>query len=78
MQIIFITGNLTADCEIVASKEGADLVRFTVAANDLKVAGEEKPTFYTCRMTKTGIADYLKCVFAVKKGPGRITEKGST
>lgn len=60
MQLIFITGNLTADCEIVASKEGADLVRFTVAANDLKVAGEEKPTYYTCRMTKTGIADYLK------------------
>ena len=36
MQIIFITGNLAADCEIV------------------------KPTYYNCRMAKTGLADYLK------------------
>ena len=60
MQIIFITGNLTADCEIVAGKDSSELVRFTVAVNDLKAGSEEKSTFYTCRMSKTGIAEYLK------------------
>ncbi len=57
MQIILITGNLAADCEIVRGKDDAEFVRFTVAVNDGK---DEKPAYYNCRMAKTGLADYLK------------------
>ncbi len=60
MQNIFITGNLAADCEIVKGKDDAEFVRFNVAVNDAKAGNDEKPTYYNCRMAKTGLADYLK------------------
>ena len=59
MQTIFLSGNLAADCEIVKGKDEAEFIRFTVAAND-PAEKDEKPTYYTCRMKKTGIAEYLK------------------
>ena len=58
MQHIIITGNLTADCEIV-KKEDVEQMRFTVAVGGGK-GEDEKPTFYTCRMRKTGASEYLK------------------
>lgn len=59
MQTIFLSGNLAADCEIVKGKDEAEFIRFTVAAND-PAEKDEKPTYYTCRMRKTGVADLLK------------------
>ena len=49
-----------ADCEIVKGKDDAEFVRFNVAVNDAKAGNDEKPTYYNCRMAKTGLADYLK------------------
>ena len=60
MQIIFITGNLAADCEIVKGKDDAEFVRFNVAVNDAKAGSDEKPTYYNCRMAKTGVVERLK------------------
>ncbi len=60
MQTIIISGNLTSDCEIVKGKDNTDLMKFTVAVNDGRTPGNDKPTFYSCRMRKTGAADYLK------------------
>ena len=59
MQTILISGNLAKDCEAIQGKEGAELLRFDVAVKDGRDK-EEKPTYYTCRMKKTGIAEYLK------------------
>ena len=59
MQIILISGNLAKDCEVIQCKEGAELLRLDVAVKDARCK-EEKPTYYTCRMKKTGIAEYLK------------------
>lgn len=61
MQSIFLTGNLTADCEVQKAKDGSEYIRFTVAVNDSKTASQdEKPTFYSCRMKRTGAAELLK------------------
>ena len=60
MQTLFLSGNLAADCEIVAGKDGKEFIRFTVAAKDPLADKDEKPTYYTCRMKKTGVADRLK------------------
>lgn len=60
MQTLFLSGNLAADCEIVAGKDGKVFIRFTVAAKDPLADKDEKPTYYTCRMKKTGVADRLK------------------
>ena len=59
MQNVIISGNLAKDCEIVPGKEGNEFIRFDVAVNDGREK-EEKPTYYTCRMKKTGVAEYLK------------------
>ena len=60
MQTLFLSGNLAADCEIVSGKDNAEFIRFTVAARDPLADKEEKPTYYTCRMRKTGVSDRLK------------------
>lgn len=60
MQTLFLTGNLAADCEVVKGKDEAEFIRFTVAANEPGTDREEKPTYYNCRMRKTGVADRLK------------------
>ena len=60
MQTLFLTGNLAADCEIVSGKDEKEFIRFTVAAKDPAAEKDEKPTYYTCRMKKTGVADRLK------------------
>ena len=60
MQTLFLSGNLAADCEIVPGKEGKEFIRFVVAAKDPGADKEEKPTYYTCRMAKTGVSDRLK------------------
>lgn len=60
MQTLFLSGNLAADCEIVSGKDNAEFIRFTVAAKDPGADKDEKPTYYTCRMRKTGVADKLK------------------
>ena len=59
MQTVIISGNLAKDCEVVSSKEGNEFIRFDVAVNDSREK-EEKPTYYTCRMKKTGVSEYLK------------------
>lgn len=59
MQTMIISGNLAKDCEVITGKDGNEYIRFDVAVNDEKDK-EEKPTYYTCRMRKNGIADYLK------------------
>ena len=60
MQTLFLTGNLAADCEIVPGKEGKEFIRFVVAAKDPAAEKDDKPTYYTCRMSKTGVAERLK------------------
>lgn len=49
-----------ADCEILSGKDDAEFIRFTVADKDPTADKDEKPTYYTCRMRKTGVADRLK------------------
>ena len=60
MQTLFLTGNLAADCEIVPGKEGKEFISFVVAAKDPAAEKDDKPTYYTCRMSKTGVAERLK------------------
>ena len=60
MQTLLLSGNLAADCEIVPGKEGKEFIRFVVAAKDSAADKEDKPTYYTCRMIKTGVAERLK------------------
>ena len=60
MQTLFLSGNLEADCEIVPGKEGKEFIRFVVAAKDPAADKDDKPTYYTCRMPKTGVAERLK------------------
>ena len=60
MQTLFLSGNLAADCEIVPGKEGKEFIRFVVAAKDQSADKDDKPTYYTCRMGKTGVAERLK------------------
>ena len=60
MQTLFLSGNLAADCEIVPGKEGKEFIRFVVAAKDHAADKDDKPTYYTCRMPKTGVAERLK------------------
>ena len=60
MQTLILSGNLAADCEIVPGKEGNEFIRFTVAAKEPGADKDEKPTYYTCRMRKTGVAERLK------------------
>ncbi len=60
MQTIMICGNLTGDSEVVKGKDGSELMKFSVAVNDARSADGEKPTYYTCRMRKTGASEFLK------------------
>ena len=63
MQSIFITGNLASDCETLSGRDGAEFLKFTVAVNDSKSSascGDDKPTYYSCRMKKTGAVELLK------------------
>ena len=60
MQTLFLTGNLAADCEVVKGKDEAEFIRFTLASNEPGADREEKPTYYNCRMRKTGVAERLK------------------
>lgn len=60
MQTLILSGNLAADCEIVPGKEGNEFIRFTVTAKEPGADKDEKPTYYTCRMRKTGVAERLK------------------
>ena len=60
MQTLFLSGNLAADCEVVSGKDNKEFIRFTVAAKDPAAEKDEKPTYYTCRMAKTGVAERLK------------------
>ena len=41
-------------------KEGKEFIRFVVAAKDPAAEKDDKPTYYTCRMSKTGVAERLK------------------
>ena len=41
----------------MAGKDGKEFIRFTVAAKDPLAEKDEKPTYYTCRMAKTGVVD---------------------
>lgn len=59
MQTIIISGNLAKDAEIITAKDGGEFLRFDVAVNDGRDK-DEKPTYYSCRMKKSGVADYLK------------------
>ena len=59
MQIVSISGNLAKDCEEIQGKDGVEILRFDVAVKDGRDK-EEKPTYYTCRMRKTGVWEYLK------------------
>ena len=59
MQTVLISGNLTRDCELVSTKEGVEMLRFDVAVKDGRDK-DEKPTYYSCRMKKTGVGEYLK------------------
>ena len=59
MQIVSISGNLAKDCEEIQGKDGVEILRFDVAVKDGRDK-EEKPTYYTCRMRKTGVGEYLK------------------
>ena len=60
MQTLFLSGNPAADCEVIVGKDDKEFIRFTLAANDPLADKEEKPTWYTCRMRKTGVAERLK------------------
>ncbi len=60
MQTIMLSGNLASDCEIVRGKDGNEVMRFTVAVNDARTEGGEKATFYSCRMRKTKVSEFLK------------------
>lgn len=60
MQTLILSGNLAVCCEIVPGKEGNEFIRFTVAAKEHDADKDEKPTYYTCRMRKTGVAERLK------------------
>ena len=53
MQTLFLSGNLAADCEVVSGKDNKEFIRFTVAAKDPAAEKDEKPTYYTCRITVT-------------------------
>ena len=57
MQSIFIAGNLAADCETIQGKEGSEFLKFNVAVNN---GQDERPTYYSCRTKKSGVADRLK------------------
>ena len=59
MQTNLISGNLAKDCEVIQGKEATELLRFDVAVKGGRDK-DEKPTYYTYRMKKTGIAEYLK------------------
>lgn len=54
-----ISGNLAKDCDVFQGKDGGELLRFDVAVKEGRDK-EEKPTYYTCVMKKTGVAEYLK------------------
>lgn len=59
MQTLFLTGNLTSDYELFKGKDEKEFIVFTVAANDL-ADRESGTTFYTCRMRRSGVAEFLK------------------
>ena len=56
MQKIFLLGNLVKDAETFSSKEGKEMMSFTVAVNDK----DKEATFYDCVAGKYGIFEYLK------------------
>ena len=60
MQTLFLSGNLAADCEILSGKDNAEFIRFPVAAKDPSADKDDNPSYYTCRMRKTGVAERLK------------------
>mgnify|MGYP002624461313 CR=1 FL=1 len=73
MQTIIISGNLAQDCEVLQNKDGGENIKFTVAVRDGR-SQEEKPTYYSCRMKKTGVTDYLtKGRFVTVMGPLRVS-----
>ena len=75
MQTLILSGNLAADCEIVPGKEGNEFIRFTVAAKEPGADKDEKPTYYTCRMRKSGVAERLKKgVFVALVGNLKVRE----
>lgn len=65
MQIITISGNLTADASALVDQSGKEYISFKVAVNEVR-KGEKSATFYDVTAPKTGVFDYLK------KGQGVI------
>jgi len=56
MQKIFLTGNLVKDAETFTSKDGKEMMSFTVAVNDR----DKEATFFDCVAGKYGVFEYLK------------------
>lgn len=73
MQTIIISGNLAQDCEVLQGKDGGESIKFSVAVKDGR-SQEEKPTYYSCRMKRTGVAEYLtKGRFVTVMGTLRVS-----
>ena len=53
MNSVCITGNLTRDCEVRATKSGSEIATFTVAVNDRVKNGDEwedYPNYVECKL----------------------------
>ena len=75
MQTLFLTGNLTSDCEVFKGKDEKEYIVFTVAAND-SADKENGPTYYSCRMRKSGVAEFLKTGrFVAVSGTLKVSQK---
>lgn len=75
MQTIFLTGNLTSDCEIFKGKDEKEFIMFTVAVNDPQDK-ESGPTYYSCKMRKSGISEFLrKGKFVAVTGTLKVSQK---
>lgn len=59
MQTLFITGNLTSDCEVFKGKDDKEFIMFTVAVNEPQDK-ESGTVYYSCRMRKNGVSEFLK------------------
>jgi|GEM_PF-874704 len=60
MQIISISGRLTADCVKRLSASGSEFVTFTVAVNDYRASEKKDATFYyDCIMDVRPVTEYL-------------------
>ena len=75
MQTIFLTGNLTSDCEIFKGKDEKEFIMFTIAVNDPQDK-ESGPTYYSCKMRQSGISEFLrKGKFVAVTGTLKVSQK---